>query len=140
VNETPGRSITWLGLICVVTAVVGGGVKLVGSELPIITSFVRQVLLAVVGVSLIAWDGWPRRKLVGVFLVQQPTPSFSRAVGTLDSWQVKTTRFGGHVRRIEAADYHRTADGKAYVFTDRYGRSVCELPSYQVDNIRRESL
>jgi hypothetical protein len=41
------------GIACIVAAVVGGGLKLLGAEFPLLQSFTRQVLLAVAGAVLI---------------------------------------------------------------------------------------
>jgi hypothetical protein len=43
------------GVACVVAAVVGGGLKLLGAEIPLISSTRRQLVLAVIGVALLAW-------------------------------------------------------------------------------------
>jgi hypothetical protein len=43
-----------LGIVCLLAAIVGGGVKAMGSELPVINSWRRQMLLALFGVILIA--------------------------------------------------------------------------------------
>jgi hypothetical protein len=45
-----------LGVACVVAAVVGGGLKVTGIEIPLVDSAARQVLLAAVGVAIIAGD------------------------------------------------------------------------------------
>jgi type II secretory pathway component PulJ len=45
------------GVACVVAAVVGGGLKLLGAEIPLISSTRRQALLAVIGVALLVWAG-----------------------------------------------------------------------------------
>jgi hypothetical protein len=45
------------GVACVVAAAVGGGLKLLGAEFPLLGSTRRQVLLAGIGVALVAW-GW----------------------------------------------------------------------------------
>jgi hypothetical protein len=45
------------GVACVVAAVVGGGLKLLGAEIPLISSTRRQALLAVIGVALLVWGG-----------------------------------------------------------------------------------
>jgi len=41
------------GLACVIAAIVGGGLKAFGMELPILRSLPRQVLLGAVGIALI---------------------------------------------------------------------------------------
>lgn len=43
-----------VGIACVVAAAVGGGLKLVGAEFPLLASGRRQVLVAVIGVALVA--------------------------------------------------------------------------------------
>lgn len=43
-----------LGIVCVLAAIVGGGVKALGSELPVISNWRRQSLLAAFGIVLIA--------------------------------------------------------------------------------------
>lgn len=49
---------TWLGLgvICVITAIIGGGLKLAGVDVPVINSIFRQRLLFVAGNLIIAID------------------------------------------------------------------------------------
>lgn len=42
-----------LGIFCLLAAIVGGGLKALGNEVPIITSFTRQLLLGGAGVALI---------------------------------------------------------------------------------------
>jgi hypothetical protein len=41
------------GVVCVIAALVGGGVKALGSEIPVVNSLPRQLLLAAVGAALI---------------------------------------------------------------------------------------
>ena len=43
-----------LGVVCVLAAIVGGGVKALGSQLPVINSSRRQAILALFGIVLIA--------------------------------------------------------------------------------------
>lgn len=43
-----------VGLACVIAAVVGGGLKLMGVEIPILASLPRQILLAMVGIAVVA--------------------------------------------------------------------------------------
>jgi hypothetical protein len=51
-----------LGAVCIVAAIVGGGLKVKGIELPLVESPSRQILLAVAGVGLIVFTshrlGW----------------------------------------------------------------------------------
>jgi hypothetical protein len=42
-----------IGIVCIVAAVVGGGVKLAGSEIPLLNQWWRQVLLGVIALALI---------------------------------------------------------------------------------------
>lgn len=44
-----------VGLICLVGAIVGGGIKLLGGELPALNSIPRQILLGLFGTVLIFW-------------------------------------------------------------------------------------
>ncbi len=131
------RTMGFVGVVCIIAAVTGGGIKLAGSEVPIIASPTRQVLLACLGAVVAAAAMWPRRRL-HTFVVQLPTTSLSWAYGTISNPQVRTKRYGGGLVRIAAADYHRSSDGKTYVFTDRRGQPVRELPSYAVRSIRRD--
>ncbi len=48
------KELVFLGAACVVAAVIGGGLKWAGMEIPVLQSAKRQVLLAVVGCLLIA--------------------------------------------------------------------------------------
>lgn len=47
------------GLACMIAAIVGGGLKAFGIELPVLQSLSRQLLLGVVGVALIVWGNLP---------------------------------------------------------------------------------
>lgn len=47
-----------LGVVCVVAAIVGGGLKALGAELPLVKSLRRQVLLGAFGVFLIIPSQW----------------------------------------------------------------------------------
>lgn len=49
-----------VGLVCLVAAVVGGGLKILGNEVPALQSVRRQVILGGVGVALIAGAFWDR--------------------------------------------------------------------------------
>jgi eukaryotic-like serine/threonine-protein kinase len=51
------QTLTLVGLACVIAAVVGGGLKLIGIEIPPLTSFRRQVLLGSVGIAVLAGVG-----------------------------------------------------------------------------------
>ncbi len=42
-----------IGIVCVVAAIVGGGMKLLGNEIPVLANKWRQVLLAIFGIALI---------------------------------------------------------------------------------------
>lgn len=44
-----------VGIVLVVAAIAGGGIKLAGSEIPVINTFPRQALLALVGVAVLAF-------------------------------------------------------------------------------------
>jgi hypothetical protein len=46
-------SVLYAGIACVAAAIVGGGVKLLGQELPLVNSLARQALLAAFGLLLI---------------------------------------------------------------------------------------
>jgi hypothetical protein len=70
------------GLACVIAAIVGGGLKAFGMELPILRSLPRQVLLGAVRIALIAWGSLPihtmkeeRDKVPPVPVTHEPTPS-----------------------------------------------------------------
>ncbi len=63
-----------LGIVCVLAAIVGGGVKALGSELPVINSWRRQAVLAVFGIVLIAIPQIVLR--VGEFRVTKVTVSW----------------------------------------------------------------
>jgi hypothetical protein len=58
------ESLLVAGIVCIVAAVVGGGVKLLGAEMPVLGSFPRQALLFLVGVAF----------LVASFVVNLPKP------------------------------------------------------------------
>ncbi|SAL68724.1 hypothetical protein AWB65_06749 [Caballeronia humi] len=51
------EAMTTFGLLCIVTAIVGGGLKVLGHEFPLVEPAFRQVLLALFGTALIiAWN------------------------------------------------------------------------------------
>ena len=56
-----------IGIVCIVAAIAGGGLKAAGAEIPVITSRLRQLALGAVGVGL----------LVALVLVDAPTSSAS---------------------------------------------------------------
>jgi hypothetical protein len=58
------ESLLVAGIVCIVAAVVGGGVKMLGAEMPVLGSFARQALLFAVGLAF----------LLGSFAVMQPKP------------------------------------------------------------------
>lgn len=63
-----GQTLLLIGLACIIAAIVGGGLKLMGIEIPLLTSVGRQVLLGGMGIAL--WAG------VGIAaLVESPSPS-----------------------------------------------------------------
>jgi hypothetical protein len=49
-----------IGLACIIAAIVGGGLKLMGIEIPLLTSVRRQVLLAGLGIALAGGVGIAR--------------------------------------------------------------------------------
>ena len=59
------ESLLVAGIVCIVGAIVGGGVKLLGAEVPVLNSFGRQALLFLVGVAF----------LIGSFRLPGPKPT-----------------------------------------------------------------
>ncbi len=47
------ESLLVAGVVCIVAAIVGGGIKLLGAEVPVLNSFVRQALLFAVGAGFL---------------------------------------------------------------------------------------
>ncbi|HLY89783.1 MAG TPA: hypothetical protein VKQ27_12450 [Acetobacteraceae bacterium] len=47
------ESLLVAGVVCIVAAIVGGGIKLLGAEVPVLNSFPRQALLFVVGAGFL---------------------------------------------------------------------------------------
>jgi hypothetical protein len=64
-----GTTLVTTGLACVIAAIVGGGLKAFGLELPILQSAARQGLLAIFGVILVA---------VGAYILMPPAPPSTR--------------------------------------------------------------
>lgn len=128
-------TLTLVGVVVVIAAVVGGGISVSGNTIPIISEPWRQLLLGSVGVGLIYLGGRAGRSRT--FLVTQPISSISAPKGTFENLSYETTTFGGRTRRIKAADYRRGEDG-SYVFVDGLGRTVCELPNHEVQTINVE--
>jgi hypothetical protein len=56
------ESLLVAGIVCIVASVVGGGVKMLGAEMPVLSSFGRQALLFAVGLAF----------LFASFIVMQP--------------------------------------------------------------------
>src|SRR5438552_3055885 len=52
-------ALTTAGIACIIGAVIGGGLKAFGIEIPVIQSRVRQLALAVVGVVLLVGSRVP---------------------------------------------------------------------------------
>ena len=59
------ESLLIAGIVCIVGAIVGGGIKLLGAEVPVLNSFGRQALLFLVGIAF----------LVGSFQLPGPKPA-----------------------------------------------------------------
>ncbi|MBV8682879.1 MAG: hypothetical protein JO111_08405 [Caulobacteraceae bacterium] len=59
------ESLLVAGIVCIVAAVVGGGVKMLGAEMPVLSSFGRQALLFAVGLAF----------LFASFIVVAPKPA-----------------------------------------------------------------
>ena len=57
-----------IGIVLVAAAIVGGGVKLAGNEIPVINTFQRQALLAVVGIGVLVfvWLSRPNFRVASV--------------------------------------------------------------------------
>lgn len=135
-NHDIPKTLIPIAALCMVGAILGGGVKIAGSELPVIASPILRALLATPGIVFLLW-AWRARPRTTTFLVRQATSSVSWAEGTLQKPVFRTQRRGGRLIPIEAVSYRRSDDGKTYVFTDRRGQPVRELPSYQVASIQR---
>lgn len=126
---------TALGVIgagCLVAAVVGGDVKVAGSELPVIHGLPIRLLLAGLGLGLL-WIAMSRSKRPSIktWLVTAPTTTIA-APGQ------RAKSFGGHTIEIEAASYRKSDDGKAYLFLDRDGEPVREIPAHSVREVQRK--
>ena len=75
-------AVTTVGLVLLATAVVGGGLKLLGAELPVLSSVSRQVVVGVVGGALLLVGlylpddkpGLPRELTTGRILSPQNRP------------------------------------------------------------------
>jgi hypothetical protein len=52
---TRNESLQFAGVVCIIAALVGGGVKFFGHEIGALSSSKRQIALAAFGVILIAW-------------------------------------------------------------------------------------
>jgi hypothetical protein len=48
-----GQSLLIAGIVCIIAAIAGGGIKLLGNEIPVLNSLGRQALLAIVGAALV---------------------------------------------------------------------------------------
>ncbi len=52
------ESLLVAGIVCIVASIVGGGVKLLGAEMPVLNSFARQALLFAVGAAFLFGSFW----------------------------------------------------------------------------------
>jgi hypothetical protein len=75
--ESGLQAVQAAGLVCLVAAIVGGGVKLLGSEIPQVTSVGRQVVLGLVGLALLVVPAvWaPRGQASPAAAVAPPAPA-----------------------------------------------------------------
>ena len=126
-----------IGAACLVAAAVGGGVKIAGSEVPIVASPVRVGLLAALGLALIVVAMWKSRPRMVTFLVTRPRSAIAVPKGTIEKPYYETKSFGGQVSEVRAAGYRKSEDGKSYVFFDRDGQVVKEIRAVQVGQIER---
>jgi hypothetical protein len=51
-----GNWLLYIGAACLIVAVVGGGLRILQVDFPVLTSIPRQILLAAVGVGLMTWS------------------------------------------------------------------------------------
>jgi len=52
------ESLLVAGIVCIVASIVGGGVKLLGAEMPVLNSFARQAMLFAVGGAFLFASFW----------------------------------------------------------------------------------
>lgn len=121
-----------IGAGCLVAAVVGGDVKVAGSELPVINDLWIRLLLAGLGLVLL-WIAMSRsrRPRMRTWLVTAPTTTIA-APGQ------KAKSFGGGITEIEAASYRKSDDGRTYLFFDRDGEPTREIPAHSVREVQRK--
>lgn len=126
-----------VGAACLVAAAVGDGVKIAGSELPAVALPARIGLL-VLGLAFIVIALWKsRRPRMVTFVVTTPRSSIAVPKGTIERPYYQTRTFGGKLIEVRAASYRKSEDGKSYIFMDRDGQTVKELPSWKVGEIER---
>jgi len=70
------------GIVCIVASIVGGGVKMLGAEMPVLSSFPRQALLFAVGVVFLAASFATSGTKPTPTPTPTPTSSASANVGT----------------------------------------------------------
>jgi hypothetical protein len=70
-----------LGVVCVIAAVVGGGLTAAGTQVPVISSLARQLLLAIIGLFLV-WLFAPEP--LHIWFEEQGIPGPSRDSGWAD--------------------------------------------------------
>ena len=58
------RSLFTLGIGLVLAAIVGGGLEVTGFEVPVVSSVVRQILLAVLGIAVAVLSLWVKSEEV----------------------------------------------------------------------------
>jgi hypothetical protein len=59
------ESLLIAGVVCIVASIVGGGIKLLGAEVPVLNSFARQVMLFTVGAGFLLASFWVGERKFG---------------------------------------------------------------------------
>ncbi|GAA2239835.1 hypothetical protein GCM10010413_46940 [Promicromonospora sukumoe] len=132
------------GILCVLAAIVSGGVKAAGWELPVIETVWVRVTLAFFGASLLLVGAfYPAvlarlaRPKMSTYVVTTRTSSITSTSGSLANPRVKSSTWGGDKIEISAARYERSGDGTSYTFFDSDGHPVREIWRSEVAKIER---
>lgn len=132
------------GILCVLAAIVAGGVKAAGWELPVIESDWIRIVLGLFGVGLLLVGAfYPAvlarltRPKMGTYVITAPTTTITSASGAPARPRVKSTKVGGGTTEIRAARYETSTDGSSITFFDRDGIPVREIWRSQVAKIER---
>lgn len=81
-----------VGVVCIIAAVVGGGLKALGIELPAIESVRRQIMLAIIGLILVVVGAMPPNEIQPFNEVEPATIADNTATSQAENGSATTDR------------------------------------------------